>query len=238
MSPPNDHAARQADFHAALWQPRPPGGLDPRRFAVYRNNVQHGLTRALAARFPVIETLLGAAFFAQTARVFAAAHPPQSPVLLDWGAAFAAFLDGFPPVAHLPYLADVARLEWARGRAYHAADSVCADPAALAVADPSSLRLALAPSVRSWSSRWPALSIWQRNQPGAPDGPLPGGPEYALIARTPGFSVVVEPLDSGAHACLDRLASGAPLGVAARGTDPTPLLALLFRHQLIAAIGA
>ena len=36
----------------------------------------------------MIETLLGAAFFAQTARVFAAAHPPQSPVLLDWGAAF------------------------------------------------------------------------------------------------------------------------------------------------------
>lgn len=57
MTGPFDHATLQARFHAALWQTEPPEGLDPRRFAVYRNNVQHGLCRALATRFPVIELM-------------------------------------------------------------------------------------------------------------------------------------------------------------------------------------
>ena len=114
---PETHAATEAAFHAALWQVAPPPGLaapDPseiaRRFAVYRNNVQHGLTRALAARFPVVEQLVGAEFFAAMARVFIAGAPPSHPVLLHWGEAFPAFLESFPPVGHLPWLADVARL--------------------------------------------------------------------------------------------------------------------------------
>jgi hypothetical protein len=67
-----------------------------RRFAVYRNNVQHGLTRALAARFPVVEALVGAEFFTAMARVFAAEAPPRDPVLLRWGDAFPASSTAFP----------------------------------------------------------------------------------------------------------------------------------------------
>ena len=107
-----DHAGIEAGLHAALWSPQTPEGLNcstpDRRFAVYRNNVQHGLSVALATRFPVIERLVGADFFAATARVFAAQHPPETPVLQDWGEAFPTFLAGFEPAAELPYLADVA----------------------------------------------------------------------------------------------------------------------------------
>ena len=237
MTGPFDHATLQARFHAALWQTEPPEGLDPRRFAVYRNNVQHGLSRALATRFPVIERLVGAEFFARMARVFAAAHPPATPVLLAWGKDFAAFLETFPPLAGLPYLPDVARLEWARGRAYHAADAPVANPARLGHGDPARLRLTLAPSVRAWASRWPALSIWRQNQPGAVAAPLGQAPEQALVARTPAFSVIVEPLTPDGHATLAALLAGHPLGQATMGTDPTPLLTLLLRHGLITAIG-
>lgn len=235
-----DHATTEARIAAALWTPATPEVLGPassrdRRFAIYRNNVQHGLTRALAARFPVVERLVGAEFFTAMARVFAAGHPPASPVLLDWGAAFPGFLARFPPAQSLPYLPDVARLEWLRGLAYHAPDVPAADPAALGRADPGRLILRLAPSVQAFAAASPAVSLWRQNQPGATPAPLPTGPEHALIARTPGLAVTVEPLSRDSHALLCALLNGQPLAEAT--TDPTPLLTLLIRHQLIAEIG-
>jgi hypothetical protein len=230
----------QTGFHAALWSHDPPAGLtapDPteiaRRFAVYRNNVQHSLTRALAARFPAVERLVGAEFFAAMARAFIAAHPPDGPVLLQWGGAFIPFLTGFPPVAHLPWLACVARLELARGHAYHAADTGAVGADILTVPDPAALRLALHPSVTLFASDYPAVAIWQSQQPDAARVPLPAGPSYALIARGPDLDVIVAPLDAGSFKVLSALSAAQPLGQAAHLADPTTALALLLRHSLI-----
>jgi hypothetical protein len=240
--PPEVHAEMEAAFHAALWQADPPPGLaapegeEARRFSVYRNNVQHGLTRALAARFPVVEQLVGHVFFTAMARVFIAGAPPAHPVLLSWGEALPGFLDGFPPVAHLPWLSDVARLELARGRAYHAADAAPVDPAALAAAEPERIRLRLHPSVEFFASPHPAVRIWAAHQPGAAAFAPAAGPDHALVARRPDFAVVVEPLDAGTHDVLSALAAGLPLGQAAEDIDPTAALTLLLRHGLITAI--
>ncbi|MCA2012453.1 putative DNA-binding domain-containing protein [Cereibacter sphaeroides] len=235
-----DHALMEARMQAALWRPETPEGLGAavaldRRFAVYRNNVQHGLTRALAARFPVVERLVGPEFFTAVARLFAAAHPPSSPVLSDWGEGFPSFLRAFPPAAGLPYLPEVAQLEWLRGIAFHAADAPMVDPAALGAVDPARLILRFAPSVQAFASEHPAVSIWRMNQLGAPRSAPPKGPEYALIARDPGFALVTEPLAKDQHAILTALLQGQPFAEAAQ-TDPTPLLALLLRHRLIAQI--
>jgi hypothetical protein len=243
MLPEPSHAATQAAFHAALWQADPPPGLTasapeelPRRFAVYRNNVRHSLSRALAARFPVVEALVGARFFSAMAGVFMAEAPPESPVLAEWGGAFPGFLDLFAPVAHLPWLGDVARLELARGRAVHAADAATVSSDAFAVPDPEALRLVLHPSAALFQSAHPAAAIWQAHQPGAGRAPLPAGPEHALIGRQPDFAVVVAPVDAGTHAVLTALAAGETLGRAAARADPTTALMLLLRHGLIAAI--
>lgn len=244
MRPDPAHLAAERAFHAALWRAAPPEGLSApapdevaRRFAVYRNNVHHSLSRALAARFPVVEQLVGREFFTAMARVFIAEAPPADPVLLGWGAALPAFLEGFPPVAHLPWLADVARLELARGRACHAADAAPVAPQALAVSDPAALRLTLHPSVALFASPHPAVRIWQAHQPGGtPRGPIGAGPDHALIARAPDFTVCVERLDEGAHAVLAALAAGAPLGRAAAHAEPAAALALLLRHGLITAV--
>ena len=245
MRPEPSHAGIEAAFCAALIQPAGPQAAPPeglcapapdeiaRRFAVYRNNHRHSLTRALAGRFAVIEALLGPDFFAAMAPLFIAASPPRRQVLQEWGAAFPAFLEGFAPVAHLQWLGDVARLEWLRGRAVHAADAAPLPGAVLARPDPGALRLGLHPSVALWRSEHPALSIWQAHQPGAARTPLPPGPEQALIGRQPDFAVVVLPVDAESHAVLAALAGGAPLGQAARLADPTAALTLLLRHGLI-----
>ncbi len=249
MPPERAHLATETAFHAALWRQEAPEGLtapDPaeveRRFAVYRNNVQHGLARALAARFPVVERLVGAEFFAALARAFAALHPPRNPVLLAWGQGFADFLQEFPPVASLPYLPDVARLEWARGLAYHAEDAPALPQDALSSAlsdcdDPGRLMFCLHPSVRLVAFAHPAVSLWSAHQGADPPGRITAtGPEQALIARDPGLAVVVEPTDPATHAVLAALAEGRTLGRAATAGPPAPALALLLRHSLITRI--
>jgi len=90
------------------------------------------LIGALADTFPVTRELVGAPFFDAMARCFIDAEPPRSPVLTEHGDTFPEFVSAFPPAAGLPYLPDLARLELARVRAYHAADATALGADALA----------------------------------------------------------------------------------------------------------
>lgn len=237
------HPETVAAFATALKDGTPPPFLTARapdevarRLAVYRNNVAAGLTAALAARFPVIQRLVGDTFFAALARAFAETHRPQSPVLATWGDAFPAYLSTFPPLAGFPYMADVARIEYARGMAFHAADACPLDPARIATADPGGLHLPLHPSVMLLRLAHPAVSIWTRHQPGGDHLPPGTGPETALILRDPAFAVHVRALDTGDAALMAALRAGATLASAAQAArtaapthDPQPLLVDLMR---------
>ena len=124
-------AAAQDEFAEALLHSGLPvphgvttsrGQADASRFAVYRNNVFVGLTKALSQRFPVTERIVGTEFFAGMSRMFARDHKPATPLIMNYGDAFPEFIEGFEPASALPYLADLARIEAAWTRAYHAAD--------------------------------------------------------------------------------------------------------------------
>ncbi|WP_103256594.1 DNA-binding domain-containing protein [Tabrizicola aquatica] len=241
------HPEFVAQFDAALRGGALPAGLTARdateverRFAVYRNNVAVSLTEALAARFPVIRRLVGAEFFAPLARLYAEAERPRSPILAEWGDGFGAFLDGFPPLSGYPYLGDVARIEYARGRAFHAADAPPVDPLALISADPEKVRLALHPSLLLLRLAHPAVSIWARNQPEGEGLPLAKGPQTALILRDAAFQVQVRALEAGDAALVTALMAGDPLAAAAlagqeaeAGHDPQPLLVWLMQAGAI-----
>lgn len=165
----------------------PDGAPDAARFAVYRNNVFTGLIDALRTSFPCVQKLVGDDFFIAMARAFVVHHPPASPVLLHYGAAFAAFIESFGPAAGLPYLPDVARLERAATEAYHAPEATSLDAAALAAITPGqapALRLRLHPSLRLLASRFPVVTIWQMNAEGGEPAPLDFGTgEQALVLR-------------------------------------------------------
>jgi hypothetical protein len=248
----------QAGFGAALLDAGlpPPDGLrvpaddsPARRFAVYRNNVLVSLVDALAARFPVTERLVGTDFFRAMAQAFAAAAPPRSPLLMTYGDGFAAFIAAFPPAAGVPYLADVACVEAARTRAYHAADVAPLPDAALkalAARDDERLlacRLTLHPSAEVLLSPFAVATIWAAHQEGdVPCGLDPEGPEDVLVAR-PALDVEVTRLPPGGAMFVGALADGASLADAAgtaltevSGFDPTENLVALIGARVIIAV--
>jgi Putative DNA-binding domain len=181
-----------------------------RRFAVYRNNVAASLIEALAARFPVVKRLVGDDFFAAMAHAYISREPPFSPLLIHYGETFPTFIEAFDAARPLPYLGDVARIEFARGRAYHAADAEPLPRQAFADLPKDRIgeyRVALHPSVTIIVSSYPALSIWEVNQAGAERAVDNWGPEAALMAR-PSFEVEARRLPAGTETFLLALQSG------------------------------
>jgi hypothetical protein len=190
-------AERQRSFAAALvdpGKPVPAGLIGPdgepsvRRFGVYRNNVVVGLTAALKDAYPAVHRIVGNEFFEAMARSYVVADLPRTPMMFDYGAGFPAFIRGFAPASVVPYLADVAAIERGWIEAYHAAEASPIDPTALAALDPAGLpglRLVLHPSLRTLSSTFPALTIWQMNVSGGAPAPvdLDAGGEAVLIIR-------------------------------------------------------
>lgn len=240
----------------ALLDPRgpvPPGlrahnGSDvARRFAIYRNNVVASLVDALAATFPVVQELVGTEFFRAMAGVFVRSQPPRSPLLVRHGESFPAFVDAFEPARVLPYLGDVARLEWARLDALHAADA-----APLAAQDAQDVsasgeriadaQLVCHPALRLLDARHAAVSLWAAHQgEGALEDVDPFAPEAALVVR-PVFEVAVIPCDRGTVAFAAALQAGAKFGAAVAtgsrlpGFDLTTSLSLLLAHGALRAI--
>src|SRR5258707_6473995 len=89
-------------------------GLDAAaRLGIYRHHAFTTLGDALQGTFPVVCRLVDKRFFAYAAHEYLREHPPHSRYLVEYGADFADFLAGFVPCQDMPYLADVARFEWA-----------------------------------------------------------------------------------------------------------------------------
>ena len=194
----------------------PIGVIEPERFAIHRNNVHVSLIEALEERFPVTSAIVGADFFRGMARSFVRAFPPRSPLLMYYADELPAFIQDLASVRHLPYLADVARIEIACTEAFHAADAPVADPSELAALSPldwETARLVLHPSVRTFSSHWPAASIWLAHQRGAGFGGLRWMAEDVLISR-PGWLVGVHALPPRGAAFFTALADHGCLAVA------------------------
>lgn len=232
MSPPTDEPPSllkaQVEFAVRLADrdgPAPDGmsgrdaALQLRRFNLYRNNSAAAPIEALRARHPVVERLVGVEFFNAAAHLFASQHPPRSPALLEFGGGFADFLAAFEPARPLPYLPDVARLEWLRHTAYHAPDAEPMDATELARIAPErigGIMLRLHPSAALLTSDYPVVSIWETNTSDTVVrriGPDMEG-EAALVIR-PALDVRVLRLGPAAASLLGALGHGTCLAVAA-----------------------
>jgi hypothetical protein len=241
----------QQDFAATLFAgdgAAPPFATIPEehaveRIAVYRRALFANYRGALAATYPVVKRLVGAPFFDTAVDAFVLQHPPTSGDLNVYGDAFGAFLAAYPPAANLPYLGDVAALEWAQDEANRAADDelssqeVLADLTVMPSADLAGAGLELAHSCRLVSSRYPVLRVWQVNQDactGDEQVSWDSGPDRLLVRREPD-GVTIERVAPGEYAWLECLASGASLSAAieaAQNADPVFDLGSVLRTRV------
>ena len=221
-------------------------GAEPAsRFAVYRNNVHSALINALAAAYPVARQLVGDEFFRAMAGLYAQAHPPTSPLISEYGGTFADFIQGFEPAWSVPYLADVARLERLRVRAYHAADCLVLDQHSVLrqlqrCAQLGQLRVGLHPSLATLESSYAVVSVWAAHQAdGAIASLNPWHAQGGLVLRQ-GLVVKVFAIDRGSVTFINRLNQGAGLEMAIadalKASDEFDLhlcLTLLISHDAI-----
>ncbi|MCT0201472.1 DNA-binding domain-containing protein [Synechococcus sp. CS-603] len=183
---PNDLIRLQRLFHGAISPGGDPaclealepqlhgsGNLSVRQgIAAYKGSVKGKLIRCLEEIYPVCRRLVGAAFFGGLAETYVMQNASTSPDLGDYGGDLPVFLQTFPPAKALPYLADVAQLEWHWHRAFNAADESGIDLTALAQVAPGQwerLVFQLPQSSVLMQSDFPVHRIWQANQADATD---------------------------------------------------------------------
>lgn len=247
-------ASGQAGFAAALLDPLQPSpallrswnGSDiAARFAVHRNNIVCSLVDAVGEVFPVIRQLVGDAFFRAMAAEFVRLHPPRSRILAHYGGDFADFLRGFEPVATLPYLTDMARLEHARVLAYHCHDVPVATAEQARLASTlgeriAEIRFEWHPSLAVIESDFAIVSLFAAHQGIVDIGSVdPRQPETAVVVRD-GFDVVVLSAPPGTAAFVAASRRGDVLAEAATeaarsapGFDLSISLGILNRHGAI-----
>ena len=242
-------AAGQQAFAAALLNTVAPlpsfaGEAVPQRFSLYRGNLSATWRRTLGHAYPVVLALVGEDFFGGLARAYGGRYPSDSADLNQFGDRFADFLAAFPPVDELPYLPDMARLEWAVHLAHYAADAPGLAPEALAALHPDQLearRFSLHPACVLLASDWQVAALWRAHQEGEGQGAFPPdlrAASCALICR-PRWKAQVLVVDAAAHAALLALQRGQTFGAAldaAFGLDPAFDLAAHLRQWLAHAV--
>ena len=211
--------------------------------AVYRNTIAKGCVDALAANFPTVQSMVGEDWFRAAAALFAREAPPTRAALLDYGQAFPAWLERFPPAAELPYLAGIAHLDRLWTEALFAAEAPALDAEALSRLAPELLaetRLALRPSVRFAAFDAGLPSLWLAARDGAEDLEIPERPETLLLVRR-GGSVVSRVAGAAEtaflRACRDHLTAG-EAAKAAAAADPDTPFAPLFAALIADAVFA
>ena len=234
---PSREALRQQMLLRALWRDARPGVVEGwlrdaparrrRGLQAYQANAGALAERALAAAYPTVTQLLGEDSFAALARAFWHRHAPLRGDVATWGGELADFIAQDPQLADEPYLADVARLEWAWHQAASAADDDAAPSGLerLAEADPGSVWLRLRSGAALIRSPHPVLTIWQAHQSQAADRFEPvrealaaGIGETALVCRI-GLKPEVFRLAAGDVSFVDAVIDGQPLAGALADAD-------------------
>ena len=195
----------QARFAGALLGPGGAPGMD-----VYRGNVFGNWAQALESAYPIVRKIVGEEFFAGLAREYARQFSSASGDLNEYGSQLAEFIATFPHTQDVPYLPDVAQMEWLAHLAYYAKDPT---PFMLHALDESS-RLRLTPPCALLASDWPLARIWTVHQDdceGAIDVDLRCGPDRVLVHR-PGWRAQVRSLAPGDYRFLDCARQGKVLG--------------------------
>ncbi len=154
----------------------------------YKNNAGALAERVLVAAYPAVTAILSLESMGALARALWHSHPPRCGDLARWGGELPEFVAASSQLAALPWLADVARLEWALHKAASAADDPPEAPDALELLrthDPDHLGLRWASATTLSRLDWSAARIVHAHRPelgGEPTSPEQLGDVWAAQA--------------------------------------------------------
>lgn len=120
------------------------------RLQIYQNNFREPLAQSLLEVFPIVSAFVGEVFTRTALRHFIKWEPPIEPCLSNYGKTLGVFLKSYAPADSVPYLSDLADLEWAIHELQHVAEKVAVD-------DPG---LAFKTNFVFIESRFPLLNLW------------------------------------------------------------------------------
>lgn len=218
------------------------------RIEIYREHCIESLTGALGEVYSVTRRLVGDELFRQLARVHIDVRPPRDPRLSRYGDDLAATLARLDACAGLPYLADVARLEWAVHEANEAAESTVAVEESPAAIDLAAVlvdaEVTFIPSFRLLRSAWRIDEIWRAHQRGefADLLYIESGPVFLQVACDAGgpYLRILAPGEHALRAVLLARGSIEEAGGAGLVADPAMdlacALATLLSEGIVAAI--
>ena len=186
------------------------------RLEVYAEGYLARIREALAEVYEAVRHVAGERAFTALAEAYARQFPSHEYNLTMAGRFLPEFLPGYPLTASLPFLPDLASLEWQVCRAFHSFDEPSLPVARLAQIPAERwerVTLRFQPSVSLAASAWPIRDIWAaRGTPRADvDIDITGRPQQILVYRRD-ERVMGELLDPREYRLLDGLVKGATLG--------------------------
>ncbi len=193
-----------------------------RRLGIYQHGVSISLSEALGGVYEVVKKLVGDEFFAHVAENYVRVHPSTSGNIHEFGKNFPEYLENFLGLETLPYLPDVARLEWAYHAAFHSPVGEMLNINKLSQVSElqyEQLTLFLSSTCYLLQSSFPVLRIWQVNQEDAFNGVSngdsngdgvvdlnEGGVELAIVRE--GKQIAFHSLNPGTFAMLKAISVG------------------------------
>lgn len=195
-----------------------PQGGEPgeERLEVYAGGYPARIAESLREVYEAVRHMLGEGMFTRVAEAYAQTRPSRSYDLGLAGRDFPAFLKDARVTEKLPFLPDLASLEWHVAQAFHAYDPPAFDPSVLAGFAPEDwerLVYGFKPSAALLRSAWPVADIWRARKTPIEqlDLELANRPQCVLIHRA-GFQVACEALESEEFRILEGLRQGRTLG--------------------------
>jgi hypothetical protein len=188
----------------------PLGSTD--RLDIYAQMYWARLHDVLCEDFPGVATILGAERFGVVVCAYLARNPSTHPSVRHVGRGFAEFLAGALEIDGLPFLADLARLEWARLAVFDAPDAQplrVEDLRAVAPPEWPGLTFRLVPAVQLLRSAWPVHELWTAAEESeAPEHVRPAA--TSIRVWRDGFMVYQASMDAREQLALARLVRGEP----------------------------
>jgi hypothetical protein len=211
------------------------------RLDIYANMYFFRIRDALKDDFSAVCAVVGEANFHNLITDYLLAHPPSHFSLRYAGMHLPSFLSSHALSDHWPYLADLARLEWAILDAFDAPDAAALEPDTLGGVPPEcwpAIRFQVTPSLRLLDVDWPVHEIWRQTQRNElPAAPLPRSTLLRVWRQD--FRVYHCPIPKAERTALTAITAGASFAevceqiVACTGADAgTERAAALLREWL------